>query len=369
MTSEATRFADEEQFGKAIDRYETALQLIRSYPFNLNLDQLEREISTGLTRLKDRKKVQEEKERFEFREMLEEEAKKERSMDLEVLQNQIRQLRRKASSAESNRDYERAATLYKRILTVNPRDEDAKIRLKAVSDRRHIQRMDDLRKQASENYELAIVGIEESSVIYQQIFRYPDIDEWRRLSPKVPSIEEEIAATETPVEKELRSKLVAKHSISFEEETPFNDVLQTLQEISGLNFVLTREGAEAESETIQLPQMTNLPLENILNIVLKSVGSKAGSEFGYALKEGAIVVGPTESLQIREYLKFYDISDLISSRPDFPAPNIALDELAGKQSGGDALVDLGGDEGESDHFAGTRQVARAHSSGAWRRRR
>src|SRR6185295_3204738 len=93
-------------------------------------------------------------------------------------------------------------------------------------------------------YELAVLSIEESSVVYQQIFRYPDAREWERLAPKVISIEDEIAATETPTEKEIKRKLEQPNSIGFENMS-LNDALKQLHTLTGLNFIISKEGKEA----------------------------------------------------------------------------------------------------------------------------
>ncbi len=343
LMTQAARHKDEQQYAQAIDAYERVLESIRNYPFDLDLDTIEAEVKTGLAQLERLKSEQEEAEREAFRKMIAEQKAKERNSDLRIVENKLRQLRRKARAAEDARDYKRAVSLYESILLIDARDKEANLRLKIARDNLQTQTQERLRKAYAENYELAVIGIEESSIVYQQIFRYPERDEWFRLAPKVVSLEDEIAASETASERDIKAKLLAKHSLNFEQETSFKDVLNTLREISAINFVLTREGAEHEEETIQLPQYNNLPLESILKIILQTIGSKAGTGFGYAIKDGAVQIGPQESLNVRKYLKFYDINDLISSRPDFKAPGLALDELAGKTGGDESLIDLGGE--------------------------
>ena len=69
------------------------------------------------------------------------------------------------------------------------------------------------------------------------------------MAQKDVSLGEQIAAAESPVEREIKRKLAAEVSVDFQADTPFRDVLRVLREISGgVNFSLTREAAEFEDE-------------------------------------------------------------------------------------------------------------------------
>lgn len=345
LVSDSQRLEEEGQYVQAISNYEKVLQLIRSFPNDLNLDRMKGEVTVGLERLRVEQQKQEEREREQIRMIVDKQRQADRREISRNVTNKLRELRRKAEAAEEAQDYDRAITLYEQMLSLNSRDDLAALRLKEAEERRHIKRMDDIRRRTAENYELAIVGIEESSVIYQQIFRYPDVEEWLRLAQKDVSLGEQIAAAESPVEREIKRKLAAEVSVDFQADTPFRDVLRVLREISGgVNFSLTREAAEFEDETIQLAEFSSLPLVNLLGLILDAIGAKADTKFGYVIKEGAVVIGPTESLKIQEYLQFYDISDLISVRPNFAAPTLALDELAGRADGDGSIVDVGLDD-------------------------
>ena len=85
-------------------------------------------------------------------------------------------------------------------------------------------------------------------------------------------------------------------------------------------------------------------LENILNLVLDQVPD---ANFGYSIQNGAVIVGPRDTLRQTNYLHFYDIVDITQPRPDFPAPKLALDEFEGQgdDDGGFASVDDDDDGG------------------------
>jgi len=341
LLNEGHRLQEEGDYAKAVDRYERAIEGIRNFHFNLNLDAELRDAQTGLAQSTARKKEKDEEERARFEAMLRDTARAERATSMTYLENQLRELRRKAKVAESEQDYDRAIMLYERILVINPRDEEALDRLESVKELNHSVKMNEHMRRAAENFEIAVLSIEESSVVYQQIFRYPDPKEWERITPKVPSIEDEIAATETTVEKEIKRKLEQPLSVGFDGEL-LPDALKQLQTFSGINFILTKEGSEAAADKqIKLDRYEDLPLKNVLNLLLAA----AGEDFTYAIKEGAVVIGPKASVKQKEYLRFYEISDLIQEHPDFKAPKLALDELKGKNAGAGAIdLDLGGEE-------------------------
>jgi tetratricopeptide (TPR) repeat protein len=268
LLNEGRRFQEDGDFAKAVDRYERAIEGIRNFHFNLNLDAELREAQAGLAQSTARKKEKDEEERARFEAMLRDTARAERATSMTYLENQLRELRRKAKVAESEQDYDRAIMLYERILVINPRDEEALDRLESVKELNHSVKMNEHMRRAAENFEIAVLSIEESSVVYQQIFRYPDPKEWERITPKVPSIEDEIAATETTVEKEIKRKLEQPLSVGFDGEL-LPDALKQLQTFSGINFILTKEGSEAAADKqIKLDRYEDLPLKNVLNLLL-----------------------------------------------------------------------------------------------------
>ena len=343
--NDGRKLQDQHEYAKAVERYERAIDAIRSFHYNLNLENELRDAQAGLVRAQELRKQKDEEERQQFEEILRNQAAADRASSTKYLVNQLRELRHKARSAEEEKDFDRAITLYERILIVNPQDEDALRRLELAKEQRHTFKMNDYLRRAAENYELAVLSIEESSVVYQQIFRFPEAREWARLAPKVVSIEDEIAATETSTEKEIKRKLEQPYSIGFDGES-LNDALKQLHTITGMNFVLSKEGKEGTEggdKQIKLERYDDLPLKNVLPLLLQG----AGEDFTYAIKEGAIVIGPKASLKQKEYLRFYEISDLIQEHPDFKAPRLALDELKGKSQAGGASIDLDlGTEGE-----------------------
>ena len=339
----AMQFFENSEYDKAIDSYNRAIDGINHAPFDLGIDAYLVRAKQGLARSESEKKSKDFEGQQTLLRMIQQSKREQEAQSLDFIENHIRALRRRATAARENHNYDKAGELYEKILTLNPHDEDAQNQNRLSREHHHIQQLDMLLRANIDNYRKAVLGVLESSVIYQDIFRYPDKDEWIRLSPKVVTIEEQIAKFESPLEKAIRRKLAQSITYGLEEPVPLREALNDLQGLTGVNFFI--QSADIGDAEVQLETLNNLPLSNVLAFLLKS----AGDGVGYVIKEGAVVIAEDEEqLQEPKYLRFYEISDLVDKRPDFPADDLALEEMAG-QSDVDAAADIafGDDEEES----------------------
>lgn len=341
-------------YDKAIDNYKRAIDGINHAPFDLGIDAYLERAKQGLAKSEDEKKRKDFADQQTLLRMIQQSRHQQEAESLDFIENHIRAIRRRAVAARDNRDYDKASELYEKVLSLNPHDEDAQNQLRLAIEHHHLQTLDRYIRASIDNYRKAILGVRESSVIYQQIFRYPDKEEWIRLSPKVVTIEEQIAKFESPLEKEIRRKLSQPITYGLEEPVSLREALSDLQGLTGVNFFI--QSTDLGDTEVQLDTLNNLPLKNVLSFLLKATGDGVG----YVIREGAVVVAEDEEqLQEPKYLRFYEISDLVNKRPDFPAPEIGMDELAGSDStdaaadiafGDEDLDELGGDVYEKDEL-------------------
>ena len=339
----AMQFSENSEYDKAIDSYNRAIDGINHAPFDLGIDAYLARAKQGLAKSESEKKRKDFEDQQALLRMIQQSKREQEAQSLDFIENHIRALRRRATAARENHNYDKAGELYEKILSLNPHDEDAQNHHRLSREHHHIQQLDKLLRANIDNYRKAVIGVLESSVIYQDIFRYPDKDEWIRLSPKVVTIEEQIAKFESPLEKEIRRKLAQSITYGLEEPVPLREALNDLQGLTGVNFFI--QSSDIGDAEVQLETLNNLPLSNVLAFLLKS----AGDGVGYVIKEGAVVIAEDEEqLQEPKYLRFYEISDLVDKRPDFPADDLALEEMAG-QSDVDAAADIafGDDEEEA----------------------
>ena len=339
----AMKFFEGSEYDKAIDSYNRAIDGINHAPFDLGIDAYLERAKQGLARSQSEKKRKDFEDQQTLLRMIQQSKREQEAESLDFIENHIRALRRRANAARENHDYDKAGELYEKILALNPHDEEAQNQNRLSREHHHIQQLDMLLRANIDNYRKAVLGVLESSVIYQDIFRYPDKDEWIRLSPKVVTIEEQIAKFESPLEKEIRRKLAQSITYGLEEPVPLREALSDLQGLTGVNFFI--QSTDIGDTEVQLETLNNLPLSNVLAFLLRN----AGDGVGYVIREGAVVIAEDEEqLQEPKYLRFYEISDLVDKRPDFPADDLALDEMSG-QSDVDAAADIafGDDEEES----------------------
>ena len=339
----AMQHSEESDYDKAIDSYNRAIDGINHAPFDLGIDSYLDRAKQGLAKSQAEKKHKDFEDQQTLLRMIQQSKREQEAESLDFIENHIRALRRRATAARDNRDYDKAGELYEKILALNPHDEDAQNQHRLAREHHHLQTLDRFMRANVDNYRKAVLGVLESSVIYQEIFRYPDKDEWIRLSPKVVTIEAQIAKFESPLEKEIRRKLAQSITYGLEEPVSLREALSDLQGLTGVNFFI--QSSDLGDTEVQLETLNNLPLSNVLNFLLRN----AGDGVGYVIREGAVVIAEDEEqLQEPKYLRFYEISDLVNKRPDFPADDLALDEMSGS-SDVDAAADIAfGDEDEGE---------------------
>ncbi|MBI4584632.1 MAG: hypothetical protein HY717_11510 [Planctomycetes bacterium] len=332
---------EQENYDEAERVYVKAIEAIRRFPFNLELEEPLKYAKARLEAVKAKKKEKAEKDRVALEQRIQDMRRAEKKTSLIHEKNRINELRRKAKEAFSRENYEEAEQNALLILEANPDDYEARKMVRLAKEKRHLKTRYETIVQTIENHQLALLAVQESGVTYQEIFRYPPKKEWEKITPKVVSLEEKFARTESAAEKTIKQKLQEPTDIQFPEKTSFKEAIRTLMQTYGLNIVLSKE-AETETENlqIQLARVRDLPLENVLKILLKQ--SESG-KLDFSIQEGAIVIGTSESIRKKNlFLHFYDIHDITQAHPDYPAPGLALSELEGKEGGGGGIIQVGG---------------------------
>ncbi len=349
MINKGQGFVDRQDFDRAIGEYQKGLEMIRHNALNLNLSEEEQIIQNKLQIAQDLKVQKDEEDRREQELQIARDKEAQQSQNIRFIKNRIAQLRARAQEAYDRKDYEVAADNYDQILRANPGDVEA-LTMRRISKENHsIQERHRLFKAQVENQQLAILAVEESSLLYKEILTFPDREVWEEMAPKDISLADKVALAETEVDKEIKRKLQEPQDIQFPADTPFKEALRSLQQISSLNFVISSEADSVlEDAVVELPRTSNIPLANLLNILLSQVEDES---LGFTVARGAVNIGTKSELANEDLiLHFYDIHDITQDHPDFPAPPLALESLEGQSSdegfGGDFGLDDEGDSGD-----------------------
>jgi tetratricopeptide (TPR) repeat protein len=338
------RAMDEGSYDKAIAVFDQILERIRWFPFDYDLSDQQnraRQSKEESIRLQNEYAATEKRER-EMRILAEAESEMARSVSF--IQNRIDEILRQARRLFAERDYERVITLCDEVLLLDPSRKDVRALRREAAELRHLYEVLDTGLQTQLEWDRTFLSQLESEIPYTDIFNFPTREEWLRISRQEQSLEERLQSVESQQAKTIRSRLkVRVASVEFEDE-PFEQVIQFLRELSGINFVLTKEASEAlegGDGTVRLAEVTDLPLENVLNLVLQG----NDPPFTYVIRSGAVLIGPSDSVRNDVFLEFYEVSDITKDKPDFRAPRLALESSQdGDDGGAGGLFDIGGEE-------------------------
>lgn len=339
----ARRDMDDEEYSGAIRALEQVLERIRWFPFNVDLSDLRARAEGSKEEAMRLQHEMDTRVRRERELRVRENAQAESTRSLEYVENRISEMQRRMRRLYGNSEFEAVVGLADQILELDPSRQGVRqIRRQAV-EMRHLKEVTDISDRTREEWDRTFLSQLESEIPYTNIFNFPSDEQWNRISRKTVSIDARVLATETQQTKDIRAKLRQRFSVEFPDQ-PLDEVISFLQQISGINFVLNRQARDQIEEagsTVRLAPVNDLPLENILNLVLEGMDPP----FGYLIQSGAVLIGPTDSIAADVFLEFYEVSDLTKDHPDFPAPKLALDSGSDDGGGSGGLLNLS-DEGD-----------------------
>lgn len=116
-------------------------------------------------------------------------------------------------------------------------------------------------------------------------------------------------------------------------ETPLQDVILFLQDITGLNFVIA-QGVDATERKISI-KLKDIVLENALKIILEQ------TKLTYIFDRESIIISEPGSAAGETYFEIYDVSDILYKIADFTASRLSLpnpDAPGGAGGGGASLI-------------------------------
>lgn len=351
LYAEGRAMMADKHYKSAAEKFKRVVEINNFYPWNLNRPELVELARKSATIAEDLAQKQLVAEKRRLDKEIAEMADYQRAHDLVYIKNRIKELKRRTWEAFRAGEYKKTLILCKHILSIDPNDTEIQSLLVRTRRLNHIITQDQIQRKTARNRDLVIRDIEEAAIPYQDIFRYPPRKEWEKLGSTKLSLEERVQAEEPIENLNIARKLETTKikSISFENR-PLKEVLDYLQTISNISFVANKQAQDSMEMgelTVDLPEVTNLSLLDVLQLVLEQAGST--EPYSYQIKSGAIIIGPSETLKKRMFTEFYPINDIAASRPDFPAPPLSIRLKTQDDSGG---LDAGGgvfdtDDGES----------------------
>lgn len=338
------------RYDAAQERFERVLEAIRWFPYDTSQTELKNK-AQGL--IAEAKRLGEEQERRRLQ-MLQEAARTaadhEKANTRRFKESTIKALLRDASEALEVGKFEKCLRLCGDILRQQPNNTEAeRLRRTATEESLRAKELENYRERV-ENWRRQFEWVNASAIPYQQIFRFPDREQWL-----------EIVARDLPILEQLRNKEASQEVIDIQnklesqqitlnfDQTPFNEAVDFLRDITGLNFVVTREAQDlVDGEQVEVSlRLRDISLKNAMVLMLAS-----NESLRYRIEDGVIKIGTEEDTAEELALEFYDVNEIVQVPPDFPAPELGLNLASGGGSGGVAGGVLSFDDEEEDTSVG-----------------
>ena len=341
---------EKEQFGAAIERFERVTEAIRWFPYNVDRGDLMKRAKDSITQAKEARKAQAARHRAALQQAALEEAKAQKAQSLQYRNARLQSLYRRALEAVKSERYVETEELCDRILETQPSNlQAAKLREIAI-ERRHAEERQRIFVEKVEHLKRQIEAVEESAVPYQTIFEYPEREVWMEIAKRELPIKDFFRRAVSPEVQSINRRLASqKVDLNFD-QTPFADCIEFLRGITGLNFVISnnaRDTIENDGTTVSL-KLKSISLKNALKLILDT-----SSELTYVIKEGVVLITTTEDTGENLFLEFYEVSDIIKSPPDYPAPPLGLQDPGAGGNGTGPSIDLFQDDDEEPDSRGT----------------
>ena len=243
-------------------------------------------------------------------------------------ENKVKQLWDRVGELRKSMQFAEAIQVLDRLIAVDPNDERA---LRWREDLLYLEaqarQVDVRRTRRSETVE-ALVDSEESAIApgekvhgETKFLRYPEAKDWKELTEFRREFTKAVSAEPKAVA-ETRRRLSEEIDLDFE-KTSLDNVLKYISEVQrGLNVVIDPDvsaaGIDLSSRVVDL-KVKRISVESVLGLIL-------GTDLGYKVEAGYILVTTKDKLQQNLPVVTYPVQDLVAQIPEFedaPRFNVA----------------------------------------------
>jgi len=335
----ARRLLEEGEYDRAIKLFEICLEQLRWFPYKIEKKRdYERECIRLIADAKRRKADEEIRERERKLELSRRSALAEEKRYATQEQEKIARTLKKAMDMLARGRIKKAIILCDEVLYKDPDNaiakalkEYAKSLGHAIRISRNVADLEEEKIRFKEN-------VDEAGIPYLEYVVFPDAEEWLNVQCKrYVGITEEVEEESDEV-KRMKQKLETFPVTLRFKETALRDVVQFLQDMTGLNIVIDPQ-VDA-SVTVDLT-IDKLILKNALNLIMKQ------TELKYIFKENVIYITTAEAAVEKLILEIYNVSDIMATIPNFSGPDIRVldpEELGPGGAGGPAPIPIGDEE-------------------------
>lgn len=323
----------------AVDAAERAREIIKWMPYDIKVDDKEKEAEEILFRarnIRDKKLAVLREEKLKGgRQQIE----ARRAEDRRQQEQKVDKLLDQVEMFFDQEEFEQSERLAKEILKMDPTNYRANELWTQSREQQHLKREAELRTTRKEEKISLDEVLGEATVPYSELIVYPE--DWERISLR--ESVQALEAAEPQWKREVRKMLERKVTFEFV-DTPLQEAIQFLQTLTRTTIILdpmALEDSAAASTPITL-RVTDMSLGLALRWILRL------ADLDYTLKDEAVFISTPQRLAGEVELKIYDVRDLTYTITQFPGPELVLAEADQAGYGGGAgmggPIDLAGEE-------------------------
>ncbi|MCA8924104.1 MAG: hypothetical protein KDD82_20000 [Planctomycetes bacterium] len=345
-----------DRFNEAEERFQRVKEGLRWLPFNIDSGELARSADERISEAKLKGAEQERLRRQMLRDAAARSSEYERANRQRALEASVRALYENAKDAFRANQFDKCIRLCEDILRRRPDHAEAGRLSERAEEAAYRHRVKQSYRDRVEHLRRQLEWVEQSAIPTQVLYQFPSPEEWARVSARDTGLESLLRRGEqTDEEQEINSRLNTQPlDLDFPRETTFEDALEFLRQVTGLNFVLSKgakELVENESPNIASGLKVNqVKLGNALSLILDAVGGS----LQWRVEDGVVKIYSGEDEVEELILRFYDVTEIVNSPPDFPAPTLGLNlgTIGGAGGGGGGGNILNLDEGDDESSGG-----------------
>ena len=315
-----------------------------------------REESVNLAaRIDDARRMAEEQQRRQIEVQREREARARRLKAFQERQENVRKLLQRAADLRREQKYAQALELLDQALVIDPRHVGAQAMREMIADSKlYTER---LQIQRDQHYQAARQSNQnfDGTVPYDELMTYPA--DWPELTARrLGALGSDTGESE--INQRVREQLQRSVPVNFE-AIALVRVVEFFRGTTGANFFVNwsaLENAGVEQDTPVTLQLSNVPAEQALRLVLEQATLDEFNPVAFSVIDGIVQISTANDLVRTTATNVYDIRDLLVQVPSFnEAPSFdvesALEGGGTEDSGGGGDLfgnaDSGGQEGPS----------------------
>ncbi|MGC8559272.1 MAG: type II secretion system protein GspD [Phycisphaerae bacterium] len=260
---------------------------------------------------------------------------------------QINELMKQALSYYKRLQYAQALDTLNQIVAIDPLNYSARFMRRQVQNQIIYNKYNHYRNEKSYQTQKQELSDEENIIPYDNLLVYPR--DWPELSRMRKA---EQTSSESSADTQVRKRLAESvPSISVQQQ-PFSDVVNLLRRETGANIVVNWNALANAGVQKQTPislQLSNVPFEKILSLVLQEAAGSGGTPLAYSIDQGVITISTKSQLAHQMVIRLYNISDLLVQAPNFTnAPTFNLSSATQNSTsqvssqGGGGIGNIGG---------------------------